>query len=84
MIWHSILNVLTALLRNAFQKGHRCLRLDGGGFGQWEWDCSCGAWGAFHHTELSAIQDYSRHVNHSPKASRRFRESVSIEGLVKK
>lgn len=64
MIWRSALNILAALLRNLFQKGHHCTALsnDREGWG-WVWECSCGHWGVNHRTEVEAIKDFSRHVS---------------------
>ena len=85
MIWKSIINILAALLRNAFQRGHQCTALDQlEGQPEWGWECSCGAWGDYFATELRAIEDYRFHISGDKKASKRFGESVAIEGLVNK
>lgn len=85
MIWHTIVNILWALVRNAFQKGHRCLALNQlEGQPEWGWECSCGAWGDYFESELRAIEDYRFHIQGQQRASRRFEESMAIEGLVNK
>lgn len=64
MIWRSVVNILWALVRNAFQHGHHCTALgnDRDGWG-WVWECSCGNWGVNNDTEVEAIKDFSRHVS---------------------
>ena len=84
MIWRSAVNILWALVRNAFQKGHQCIDLHQSDYGDWTWNCSCGAWSTFHETELVAIKSFGKHVDHDEPSSRRFWEGVSIEGLVRK
>jgi len=65
MIWHSILNVLAALIRNAFQRGHKCTSLDRCEYTeQWGWECSCGAWDDCFTTELRAIDSFHLHIQH--------------------
>ena len=66
MIWHSILNVLAALIRNAFQKGHQCIGLENDPQFGWTWECSCGDWNDCHDTEVEAIKDFSRHTSRKP------------------
>lgn len=82
MIWRSTLNIIAALVRNVLQGKHQCTLLEKADGWGWHWECSCGNWGVFHATENDAIRDYGKHLD--PKAYRRWWESVSIEGLVRK
>ena len=63
MIWRSALNILWALVRNAFQRGHQCVRLEHiHGWG-WEWHCSCGEWDTGDVSEVEAIKGFNRHTS---------------------
>jgi hypothetical protein len=63
MIWRSTLNILAALIRNFLQGKHQCILLEQAeDTGEWVWECSCGDWDAFSHTELIAIKGFSRHI----------------------
>ena len=69
MIWRTVLNVLWALIRNAFQQGHQCTQLEKDPYPEWgwTWECSCGNWGVNHGTEVEAIKDFHRHTGSKRK-----------------
>ena len=68
MICHTILNILAALIRNAFQRGHQCVRLEKAPEPyDWEWNCSCGALSSRFTTELAAIDSFKHHTQRTFK-----------------
>ena len=80
MIWRSAVNILRALVRNLFQKGHQCIRLESFiPFQQavpgrplvevWEWECSCGQSYPYNRSEMSAIDSFNDHIHISEKVS---------------
>lgn len=63
MIWHSILNILAALIRNVIQGKHLCIRLEHDEQWGWEWDCSCGEGRCLYPSEVKAIESFGRHID---------------------
>lgn len=70
MIWRSARNILWALVRNALQGKHQCLRLEmmrlwegSYSYNAWVWECSCSplATGKLE-TEVHAIEAFKKHV----------------------
>lgn len=67
MIWPSIRNIIAALIRNALQGKHQCIRLEGHpevqgkSIESWEWECSCGESYPYHRSELAAIEGFKDH-----------------------
>lgn len=63
MIWQSVFNILTALLRNVLQGKHQCMVLEKADGWGWHWECSCGDGGYLYSSEVKAIKSFSAHIN---------------------
>lgn len=70
MIWRSVVNILWALVRNAFQKGHQCIRLEKttiyngeDPISVWVWECSCSPLAiGLQDNEAAGIEDFQQHI----------------------
>jgi hypothetical protein len=64
MIWRSAVNILWALVRNTLQGKHQCILLaQTEDYGDWQWECSCGAWDVYAASENDAIKGFGRHLD---------------------
>lgn len=70
MFVRSALNILAAMIRNALQGKHQCIRLErttvhegSYSYNCWVWECSCSPFATGRlETEAHAIEEFKKHV----------------------